>query len=91
MKTDQHTLGGRGTKIITTTEQNNVDYDHIIINAAAVLTKLVDSNGGNAFVYLGLSGITLATTMLIRCKDELTIKDIKLASGSAIGVCRTFK
>jgi hypothetical protein len=91
MRVDQHTIGGRGTKIISTTEQDAVEYEYIVINEDSVITKLIDSNGEDALTYLGLSGITLASKMLIRCKNELTIKNIKLSSGSAIGVCRKFK
>lgn len=76
--------GLNGSKVISGTSPVTGTFQYFVVNAAAVVSAILDQDGNSLLTTLGLSGVTLATTMKISVAKGTTISSITLASGSVI-------
>jgi hypothetical protein len=52
------------------------------VNASTSFTTLTDSEGNNALTYLGLSGITVMTGMIVRARNGLKLAAVTVSGGN---------
>jgi len=81
-------LGGRGTEYIGGTATNEV-YSILQVNADAVFTTLTDEDDVNLLTDLGIMSNTCSAGSIIKAKNNKTIKDVTMTSGSVWGVIKS--
>lgn len=81
-------LGGRGTEYIGGTVTNEV-YSILQVNGDAVFAVLTDEDDVNLMIDLGIASNTCAAGSVIKPKNNKTIKNITMASGSVWGIIKS--
>lgn len=76
--------GMNGSKVISGTSPVTGTFQYFVVNAAAVVSAILDQNSASLMTSLGLSGVTLAVGMKISVAKGTTISSITLSSGSVI-------
>jgi hypothetical protein len=75
-------LGGYGGITVVTGAVTGQAFEFLVVNAATSFTTLTDSEGNNALTYLGLSGITVMTGMIVRARNGLKLAAVTVSGGN---------
>ena len=75
-------LGGYGGITVVTGAVTGQAFEFLVVNASTSFTTLTDSEGNNALTYLGLSGITVMTGMIVRARNGLKLAAVTVSGGN---------
>lgn len=77
-------VGLKGSKVISGTSPVTGSFQYFVVNAAAVVSAILDQNGNSLMTSLGLASVSLLTLTKITVPAETTISSITLTSGSVV-------